>query len=354
MKKKRQAPRPEPHKTEKHQLSPEVEMADRTMETFTVTYPARMPTEEQIQLGALTAVQRKLVNDSELIKSPFNPTRADVGELDQRVCITPPEAWYSMKKYVNFVIQGETYTSDQVVFVRSDQTPPEDAKPDAKTFWVAKILQVRAASPQHVYALISWLYWPEELPPPAKRSSDQVSPKGGKRKYHGAQELVASNYLDILDVLTFAGKADVVEWDEAGDYIPAGERKYYWRQTFCRQTQALSKIREHCVCLGPCTPEIQMYICDNPDCKLWLHKICMLEYTLSEALKNLDPEVDTDSGILKKNHRANKPLYSGILAGKIEDKDNDPPKIIIHDLRREHKKSWQEWLKCPACKTKIE
>ncbi|CAG8980930.1 hypothetical protein HYALB_00003789 [Hymenoscyphus albidus] len=318
MKKKRQTPRPgpEPHTTEKHQLAPEVEMADHTMETFTVTYPARMPTEEQIQFGTLTAAHHKLVNESELIKSPFNPTRADVGELDQRVCITPHKAWYSMRKYVNFVM--------------------------------------RAASPQHVYALISWLYWPEELPPPAKRSLDQVSPKGGKCQYHGAQELVASNYLDILDVLIFAGKADVVEWDEAGDYISAGERKYYWRQTFCRQTQALSKIREHCVCLGPCTPEIQMYICDNPDCKLWLHKICMLEYTLSEALKNLDPEVDTDAEILKKNHRANKPLYSGILAGKTEDKDDGPPKIIIHDLRREHKKSWQEWLKCPACKTKIE
>lgn len=128
------------------------------------------------------------------------------------------------------------------MFVRGDHTPPQDADipPNMKAFWVAKILQVRASNPQHVYALVTWLYWTDELPPPAKKAPDQISVTGGKRRYHGEDELVASNYLDILDVLSFAGKADVIEWDEQSDGSEFMGRNLYWRQTFCRETQALS------------------------------------------------------------------------------------------------------------------
>lgn len=105
---------------------------------------------------------------------------------------------------------------------------------------MAKILQVRASDPQHVYALVAWLYWPHELPPPAKKAPDQISLKGGQRTYHGAFELIASNYLDVLDVLTFAGKANVVEWDEVSDGSEFMAKNLYWRQTLCRGTGALS------------------------------------------------------------------------------------------------------------------
>jgi hypothetical protein len=81
------------------------------------------------------------------------------------------------------------------------------------------------------------MYWPDELPPPKKPAPDQVSPQSGRRTYHGSHELIASSYLDVLDVLSFAGKADIGHWLEEDDNLM---HKLYWRQTFCRETQELS------------------------------------------------------------------------------------------------------------------
>jgi hypothetical protein len=81
------------------------------------------------------------------------------------------------------------------------------------------------------------MYWPEELPAVPGRPADLVHKDSGARKYHGNFELVASNYMEVLDVLSFAGKADVSHWLEEDDQIST---KLYWRQTFCRETQELS------------------------------------------------------------------------------------------------------------------
>lgn len=81
------------------------------------------------------------------------------------------------------------------------------------------------------------MYWAEELPAPAVKAPDQLSKDSGKRRYHGSHELIASNYMDVLDVLSFAGKAEVHHWQEEDDNL---QHKLYWRQTFCRETQALS------------------------------------------------------------------------------------------------------------------
>jgi hypothetical protein len=136
---------------------------------------------------------------------------------------------------------GDTYRNDCFVYVRGNTTPLEDEKEEAmmKNFWIARVLQVRAKDNSHVYALVAWMYWPDELPKPRKPSPDQVDKSGGKRTYHGTYELVASNYLEVLDVLSFAGKADVQQWDEDkdGDQIRS---QLYWRQTFSRETHALS------------------------------------------------------------------------------------------------------------------
>ena len=81
------------------------------------------------------------------------------------------------------------------------------------------------------------MYLPEELPPPGIKQKDMESRDSGKRTYHGGHELVASNYMEVLDVLSFAGKADVYHWLEEDDNL---SHKLYWRQTFNRKTQALS------------------------------------------------------------------------------------------------------------------
>ena len=51
------------------------------------------------------------------------------------------------------LVQGEVYKSSHFVFVRGQDTP-EGATEEDKNFWVARILQIRAANSQHVYALV--------------------------------------------------------------------------------------------------------------------------------------------------------------------------------------------------------
>jgi hypothetical protein len=53
-----------------------------------------------------------------------------------------------------WAVHGEVYKVLQYVYVRGEDTPKGSAARD-KDFWIARILQVRASSPQHVYALVS-------------------------------------------------------------------------------------------------------------------------------------------------------------------------------------------------------
>ena len=82
----------------------------------------------------------------------------------------------------------------------------------------------------------TWLYWPEELP--RTKSPDEAAYAEGRRSYHGKRELIASNYMDVLDVLSFAGKAEVTHWLEEDDEDPL--TTLYWRQTLNRHTGQLS------------------------------------------------------------------------------------------------------------------
>lgn len=69
------------------------------------------------------------------------------------------------------------------------------------------------------------MYWPEELP-------------GGREKYHGKNELVASNHMEIIDAMTVSDRAEIVQWGEKDDDpMLTG---LYWRQRFNYITKKLS------------------------------------------------------------------------------------------------------------------
>ena len=112
------------------------------------------------------------------------------------------------------------------MYVRSD----DDVK-----FWVARILEIRVTSTSSVYALIAWMYWPDELPDAHMGTEKNMS---GRRWYHGTHELVASNHLDVLDVNSMAGHAPVAQcFEDDDDSIQDG---LYWRQTFNISSGVLS------------------------------------------------------------------------------------------------------------------
>lgn len=110
------------------------------------------------------------------------------------------------------------------------QAPRRDERDerDEKSYWVARVLEIAAIDARHVYLRVFWAYWPDELP-------------GGRRPYHGANELVVSNHMDIVDAHAVAGRAQVMHWreldDDDNDENPPG---LFWRQKYTFQNEALS------------------------------------------------------------------------------------------------------------------
>ena len=82
--------------------------------------------------------------------------------------------------------------------------------------WIAKVLEIRAHGPSHVYLRVLWLYWPEELP------------KEGRKDYHSSLELVASNHMEIMDAMTVTDRAEVAHVTE--DYTEPPAEGLFWRQ----------------------------------------------------------------------------------------------------------------------------
>ncbi|KAF7871888.1 hypothetical protein EAF04_003995 [Stromatinia cepivora] len=296
--------------------------------------------------------------------SPFQGFNAPEEELNYHYTVVPNTEWIAMRKYNNFIIQGDTYKNNQFVYVKGKT----EAGTEPKDFWTARILQVRAKDPQHVYALIAWMYWPEELPATAK-AADETSPISGRRKYHGNLELIASNYLDIVDVLTFAGKIDVEPFSEdlGDDAVSDPEPgKFYWRQTFCRATQRLSDLPVYCLCNGHYNPDIREYehICDNKACQTLYHSQCLVEDALAKKYYEEYPQNETEPTAngtkpkdkKKKNGTSKEKIYSTTFNGQlVHDHDEQtPPMIKITDMRSTPPTEILQRVACPKCSTLFE
>jgi hypothetical protein len=95
-----------------------------------------------------------------------------------------------------------------------------------------------------VYLRVLWFYRPEDLPM-------------GPQPYHGQQELVMSNHMDIIEAQTIACPAKITEWDEKDDQQSL--EQLYWRQTFDVYSSRLSKVRTYCTCDSEYNPDEVMY-----------------------------------------------------------------------------------------------
>ena len=153
---------------------------------------------------------------------------------------------------------------------------------DRANLWVAKVLEVRAKDNQHVYLRLFWLYWPDELP-------------SGRKAYHGANEFIMSNAMDIVDAMTVAGPAEVTQWkEEKDDQEDLGQR--FFRQFLDikklggAKGSELSAIRQHCVCHKYYNPDKTMYKCPHEDCGMWNHEECLVEARLDKTYKKLVEE----------------------------------------------------------------
>lgn len=296
--------------------------------------------------------------------SPFQGFNASEKELNYHYTVVPNTEWMSMREYNKFILQGDTYKNNQFVYVKGkteEGTEPRD-------FWTARILQVRAKDPQHVYALVAWMYWPEELPATAK-AAGETSVKPGRRKYHGNLELIASNYLDVVDVLTIAGKIDLVPFSEKlvdNAVSEPAPGMFYWRQTFCRATQRLSDLPVYCLCNGHYNPDVREYehICDNKACQILYHPQCLVEDALAKKYYEEYPQNGTGPRAngakpkdkKKKGGKSKEKIYSKTFNGQlVHDHDEQtPPMIKITDMRSNPPTEILQRVTCPKCSTLFE
>ncbi|RMZ90785.1 hypothetical protein DV736_g1996, partial [Chaetothyriales sp. CBS 134916] len=239
---------------------------------FTVQCPAKPPSQTE---------SRKRVLD--VFSDSDTPGSA---ELQIDYTIRPGSEWSEMRRYRNVKYQDNDFPVDSFILVNRTYPPPSPPPADASkeeilnyqrtNMWVGMIREARALNENRVFLRVFWLYWPEELP-------------GGSRVYHGQQELVLSNHVEVVEATTISGPAQVSHWREEDEEDETPLYPLFWRQTLDLKPgpngkATLSVLRKHCVCRKEYNPDRIMFKCMQDSCGIWNHKEC-LEKDLEDSLK---------------------------------------------------------------------
>ncbi|OTA84566.1 hypothetical protein M434DRAFT_171200 [Hypoxylon sp. CO27-5] len=225
--------------------------------------------------------------------SPFSPMgkfKDPNNTMDRHYQVQPYQKWMDMTRYNSFVLNGVKYWSEGFIFVANSSTierqknPGESLQPRKKSDddWVARILEIRASDEHHVYARVYWMYWPDELPPGTQDGKKLIQ---GRQWYHGANELIASNHMDVINVVSVTAAATVNQWDETNE--DDVQQALYWRQAFDVRSMELSSAELRCKCNRPENPDKRLFGCSNEDCKKWLHDECLIHEALLKTFKRL-------------------------------------------------------------------
>ncbi|KAF1833305.1 hypothetical protein BDW02DRAFT_599192 [Decorospora gaudefroyi] len=298
-------------------------------------------------------------------ENPFPET-----ELNEvHVKIEPALHWENTQRYRKFTINSEEFEVGQIVFVKqAEEEEEEEEETEAKeehaeaederknvqneereekpeiSHWLARVLEIRAGDPSHVYLRVFWTYRPEDLP-------------GGRQRHHGSSELIVSNHMDIIDALTVQSTADVVHWDDNPDSVATLAADHlFWRQSFdiTKKLRPLSKLNTYCVDKQPCNPDEPLVQC--PHCSEWLHAHCLEERA---ALDAYEQDRATPSQAPKKRGRPSKAHAEADISSAFEAKlvpsDTSKTRITITDKRKGQKRrQWDVDIPCLMCGKTIE
>lgn len=231
--------------------------------------------------------------------------------MDLHYQVEPAKKWTDMTRYNSFVLNGVKYFSEGFIYVANDSSierqknAGEVLVPRKKSDddWVARILEIRASDEHHVYARVYWMYWPDELPHGTHDGKKIVQ---GRQPYHGANELIASNHMDIINVVSVTSQAQVKQWYEEND--DEIQQALYWRQAFDVRTYELSTVELVCSCNTPAHPDNLLVGCTSETCKKWMHEQCIKEDALRRTYARLGkdkPHVNPNS---KSQDEAKRPL----------------------------------------------
>lgn len=211
--------------------------------------------------------------------------------MDLYYKVTPAKDWMDMTRYNSFVLNGVKYFSEGFIYVANDssiqrqKTKPAQPRKKSDDDWVARILEIRASDEHHVYARVHWMYWPDELPPGTHDGRKTIS---SRQPYHGMNELIASNHMDIINVVSVTSQAVVKQWYEEND--EEIQNALYWRQAFDVRTYELSSVDLVCSCNTPANPDKQLLGCTSEECKKWMHEQCVID----DALQSVYARLGTD------------------------------------------------------------
>ncbi|EXK77181.1 hypothetical protein FOQG_18107 [Fusarium oxysporum f. sp. raphani 54005] len=261
---------------------------------FTISY-ATGPSDVQQERQKNKKRKRDGEDDDERVRiqiSPFSPTGSfkTHDTMDLYYTVEPGKRWQDMTRYNSFVLNSVKYCSEGFVYVANELTIGRPkAQGDGKGIykksndgWVARILEIRASDEHHVYARVYWMYWPYELPAGTLYGKKTVQ---GCQPYHGANELIASNHMDIINVVSVTGPATVNQWIESDD--EEIQDALYWRQAYdCRNSQ-LSSVELVCKCQTPANPDKTLIGCTSSECRKWMHHECMVHDILMQVYERL-------------------------------------------------------------------
>ncbi|GKU07306.1 hypothetical protein FLAG1_10144 [Fusarium langsethiae] len=190
---------------------------------FYISYPKAIP-KTRIK-------KRKDANTGQrIVRQKFS---LPMDSLDLLYVVEPGNTWQKMTSYKSFIIEELRFERGDFISVANERTikrqkiigisKGNEEKGDDK--WVARILEIRASDANHVYARIQWMYRPYDLPP-GTYNKKLIRDK----TYDKKKELILSNHLDIIDVLSVSGRAEVYQQPQAehGD----SETKYFWRHAY--------------------------------------------------------------------------------------------------------------------------
>ncbi|KAK3713240.1 hypothetical protein LTR37_008673 [Vermiconidia calcicola] len=301
-------------------------------------------------------------------------TQTDLFEdrLSVQYEVRPRDKWECLRRYKKFTVGSESIAVGQYILVKHDES--EDAKIDVASQWKAKVLEVRALDSEHVYIRVAWLNRPEDLP-------------SGRKAYHGKNELIPTNQMDVIDAMAVNGSVEISYWDEKDDdshlmtevssvqcffrrqwKANRAQDQYFWRQTLdYANTKTYSELRSICIDETPQNPDEMILQCGSTECKKWQHVKCIAETAVQSAAdaasksKKTTPKkarpknisIAAASAALAKAEKSSftaELFIKGLPAGA-DQKQAEKSEIVIISLDGEQ--SWRD-VSCLFCGKEIE
>ncbi|KAH6874530.1 hypothetical protein B0T10DRAFT_204847 [Thelonectria olida] len=227
-------------------------------------------------------------------QSPFEPKGKFKTHqtMDVFYTVEPCKEWLDMTRYRSFVLNGVKYYDNDFVYITNNapikQRKAKNKRPkqlkslQTADFWIARVLEIRASDEHHVFARIFWMYSPDELP--ACGILDGKKWVSSFQPHRIQNELIASNHMDVINVVRIAMHAQAKQWVESD-----GERVHntlYWRQALDCRTSELSSVdvTEGKISASPSKALVGR---TNDECQQWLHD----DFALTKQINGITPRM---------------------------------------------------------------